>query len=117
MSGDDAGRGDLRIEVVWVGQGETIEQGLLALPPGATLADALAALPTLRGGQALAEQLASGRLQAAIFGMQRNAATRLHPGDRIELLAALRVDPKLARQRRVEMRRAQALRDRQTRSR
>jgi putative ubiquitin-RnfH superfamily antitoxin RatB of RatAB toxin-antitoxin module len=66
---------------------------VLALPEGATVADALrdAALP-----QAMLEGVAGH----AVHGVGVAADTVLHHGDRLELLRPLEVDPKDARRRR-----------------
>lgn len=74
----------------------------LALDEGATLRDAIAAAVAaglLAPGDAAA-------LNAGVFGRSRPPEHRLADGDRVELTAGLRVDPKLARQRRVAKRRA-----------
>lgn len=97
----------MRIEFAWVGSSGKVELRSLELPDAATLGEALAAIdePTLR------QALSAGRLSAAVFGQVRSPVDLLSDGDRIELLEGLRVDPKLARQRRVAVRRAQAARD------
>jgi putative ubiquitin-RnfH superfamily antitoxin RatB of RatAB toxin-antitoxin module len=91
----------LQIELAWVDAGGRVVLRPLALPPGATLGDALAAidLPALREG------LTAGRLVAAVFGELKPPTAPLFPGDRVELLEGLQVDPKLARRRRAEVRR------------
>ena len=63
---------------------------VLELPDGARVADALAACHLPRGdvcGQ-------------AVFGERAGPDTVLRDGDRLELLQALRIDPKEARRRR-----------------
>jgi putative ubiquitin-RnfH superfamily antitoxin RatB of RatAB toxin-antitoxin module len=45
-----------------------------------------------------------------VYGELRQASEPLSPGDRIELVEGLRVDPKIARQRRVAVRRSQVAR-------
>lgn len=68
----------------------------LRLPAGATVADALAAadLPArIPGVEVDPEGL-------AIFGQATTPETRLHDGDRVEVLRPLQVDPKQARRRR-----------------
>lgn len=103
------GQPELRLSVAWVGpDGEAHERPLRA-PAGSSLGDVLAALelPELPG---LREALTAGRLAAAVFGEVRAPSEPLCQGDRIELLEGLRIDPKLARRRRVEVRRAQAAR-------
>jgi putative ubiquitin-RnfH superfamily antitoxin RatB of RatAB toxin-antitoxin module len=94
----------MRIELAWVNAAGEVASRRLELPEGATLGDALAAIsePGLREG------LTAGRLVAAVFGQLRKPTEALSPGDRVELLEGLRVDPKVARQRRVAVRRAQA---------
>lgn len=49
--------------------------------------------------------LTAGALQVAVHGRACAPGAALHPGDRIELLAGLQVDPKVARHRRVQARR------------
>lgn len=44
----------------------------------------------------------------AIFGQLCDASTRLHEGDRVELLRPLQLDPKEARRRRAEARKRTA---------
>ncbi len=68
----------------------------LRLPAGATVADALAAadLPARIPGVVVDP----GAL--AVFGQAATPETRLHPGDRVEVLRPLLADPKTARRRR-----------------
>ena len=68
----------------------------LRLPAGATVADALAAadLPARIPGVVIDP----GSL--AVFGQAAVPGTRLHDGDRIEVLRPLLADPKQARRRR-----------------
>lgn len=79
----------LRVQVVcgWPRRFRAVD---LALPPGATVADAVAA-------SGLAE---AGIAGYAIHGERVAEATALRDGDRVELLRPLRVDPKEARRRR-----------------
>ncbi len=76
------------------------------LAVGATVAEALAAA----GNAWLPETHRSGLEDPAgmaVFGRVATARTRLHDGDRIELLRALQADPKQARkQRAAEAKRA-----------
>ena len=91
----------MRIQIAWVrGDGEVALRER-EWPAGTTLGQALADLddPMLREG------LAAGRLTASVFGQARRPDEPLFEGDRIELVESLRVDPKLARQGRVELRR------------
>lgn len=94
----------LRIELAWVDAHGRVVLRTLALPAGATLGDALAAIEV----PALREALTAGRLVAAVFGERKAPSEPLHPGDRIELLEGLQVEPGLARRRRAESRRAQS---------
>jgi putative ubiquitin-RnfH superfamily antitoxin RatB of RatAB toxin-antitoxin module len=68
----------------------------LALPAGATIAQALA--QAAQAGFADAQSIDAGML--AIFGRAATAATTLHDGDRIELLRPLLADPKQRRRER-----------------
>lgn len=96
----------MRVELVWVGDDGEVQSRWLELPAQATLGEALAGIEDRR----LRDALTAGRLAAAVFGELRPAGDPLTPGDRIELIEGLRVDPKIARQRRVAVRRAQAAR-------
>lgn len=100
------------VELVWVEADQTIARRVFRLSPGSRVADALAALHADEGAASVSERLACGELQTAIFGERCEPGAMLHPGDRIELLAGLSVDPKVARQRRAENRRAAAPRGR-----
>ncbi|KAA2286356.1 RnfH family protein [Arenimonas fontis] len=68
----------------------------LALPTGATVADALAAADPGRHIPGLVPDPA----RLAVFGRPAAPDTVLHPGDRVEILRPLLADPKLARRRR-----------------
>ncbi|MCO5108783.1 MAG: RnfH family protein [Burkholderiaceae bacterium] len=96
----------LSIEIVWVEADGSIGRRTLALSTGSRVADAFAALRADEAIAILLERLARGELQAAVYGERCDPSAPLHPGDRIELLAGLSVDPKVARRRRVEKRRA-----------
>ena len=79
----------LRVQVVraWPRRFEAVE---LALPPGATVADAVAA-----------SGFDTGEISGfAIHGERAAGSTMLRDGDRVELLRPLQVDPKEARRRR-----------------
>jgi putative ubiquitin-RnfH superfamily antitoxin RatB of RatAB toxin-antitoxin module len=79
----------LRVEVVraWPRRHCAVQ---LALPAGATIADAMAACGLPLDGVA----------GCAVFGELAPPGQRLRDGDRVELLEALRLDPKEARRRR-----------------
>jgi hypothetical protein len=104
---DTAGDGDrIEVELARVVQGG-VRRDRLFVAAGSTLGAALEA--AVRASLLQASDLQT--LTVAVFGKARPASWRLHAGDRIELLGPLRVDPKLARQRRVEHRRAAAPKD------
>lgn len=65
--------------------------------PGATVADALALAREAGMDPGLADPA-----RLAIYGQAATPETRLHAGDRIELLRPLLVDPKQARRARAE---------------
>lgn len=69
------------------------EQVLVELPAGASLEDAL---------ETAGWRLDGGFTGAAVFGVAADGATRLHDGDRVELLRPLQMDPKQARRLRAE---------------
>ena len=83
------GDGTLRVEVLraWPRRHHSVR---MQLPAGATVADA-----ARDSGIAL-----QGVAGYAVFGELAAAGTPLRDGDRVELLEALRIDPKEARRRR-----------------
>lgn len=87
--------------------GGVVRLDRLDVPRGATLGQALER--AVACGLVDPEEL--GTLEVGIFGLHKPPGHLLHPGDRIELTAALKVDPKVARQRRVAKRRAAQARD------
>ncbi|HQY28129.1 MAG TPA: RnfH family protein [Burkholderiaceae bacterium] len=106
---DDAWRRTvIAVEIAWVETDGSVGRHALELPAGACVRDALAALRGHDRCGALLDRLASGDLTTAIYGERCDAASTLHPGDRIELLAGLAVDPKLARRLRAGKRRGGA---------
>jgi hypothetical protein len=78
----------------------------LMLPQGTTLIDALHA----SGLPAQYPQLELAQCKLGIFGKIREASTVLREGDRVEVYRPLLADPKEARRRRVEKKRAGASR-------
>ena len=87
------GAGDpLRIEVVYSPVAERTERVALQLPPGSTVADALA-----RSGLAERHGLAVGALKLGVWGRLAPLAQPLRDLDRVELYRPLQVDPKEAR--------------------
>lgn len=87
--------------------GGDVRRVRVSLPEGASLADAVDA--ALARGFVTREELAV--LVAGVHGRARPPHHRLAAGDRVEFTAALLVDPKAARQRRVAKRRAALPRD------
>ena len=86
----------MKVELIraWPRRFERLE---LDLAEGACVADALDAAGWCPGPEPR---------DCAIFGVAATAATRLRPGDRIELLRPLLADPKDARRRRAKNRAA-----------
>ncbi len=74
----------------------------VAVAAGATVADAVA-----RSGIVALLSLGGTDLAYSVFGRRATADTVLGPGDRIELLRPLVVDPQTARFRRVAKKRAE----------
>jgi putative ubiquitin-RnfH superfamily antitoxin RatB of RatAB toxin-antitoxin module len=79
----------MRVEVVWSPAPRCIEQRVLDLADGSTLADAarLAGVP-------------SGWAASGVWGRRQGEGHRLRDGDRVEFYRPLRVDPKEARRQR-----------------
>ena len=88
----------MRVQLVraWPGRGETTE---VEVPEGACVGDAL---------RATGWRCEPPFVGMAIFGQLCDASTRLHEGDRVELLRPLQLDPKEARRRRAEARKRTA---------
>lgn len=81
----------VRVVRAWPGRHE---EWTFALDSDATVADALAAVGLARP---MALEAVAGY---AIYGIRVHPSTRLHDGDRLELLDGLKADPKDARRRR-----------------
>jgi putative ubiquitin-RnfH superfamily antitoxin RatB of RatAB toxin-antitoxin module len=93
----------LRVEVVYCPQPGVVDLVTLALPAGATLADAVQASGMLqRHGLPLAG------LRVGVWSKVRPADTALRERDRVEIYRPLTVDPKEARRQRYKRHRAQA---------
>ena len=90
----------MRIELLraWPDRHEAI---MLELAEGTCVGDAL---------QAAGWALDADFVGLAVFGVAADAGTRLHEGDRLELLRPLRMDPKQARRLRAERARARLAR-------
>ncbi len=84
----------MKITVVWA---TAALQDVVALdvPPGATVADAVA-----RSGLAATYGFDPARSTLAVFGRRVPPATELAEGDRVEVVRPLVADPKEARRRR-----------------
>ena len=87
--------GLLHVEVVYAPAGAAVDLTRLALPEGATLAEALEA-----SGVLVRHGLSLERTPAGIWGRRARADTRLRVGDRVELYRPLQCDPKEARRQR-----------------
>jgi putative ubiquitin-RnfH superfamily antitoxin RatB of RatAB toxin-antitoxin module len=81
----------VKVTVVWATRAiqDVVE---VDLPPGATIADAIA-----KSGLVAQYELDAARLGFAVFGRRASAQTPLAEGDRIDLTRPLEVDPKAAR--------------------
>ena len=73
----------------------------VSVSPGATLRDAVLASGLLT----LEPSLSASTLDLGVFNTPRPADTPVRPGDRIEVYRPLRVDPKVGRRVRAELRR------------
>lgn len=99
---------ELPIELVWIGTDPPL-RAFLRMPAGSRVAQAIAASGIV--GQIRESVPASAHMgpldgvSIAVFGRPAGPDDLLHPYDRIELLPPLKVDPKVARQRRADHRR------------
>ena len=94
----------MRITVAWSpGPGQVIERAL-ELPEGASVAAALGACAGIEGFPVMPDP----SLEIAVWGHGQDARCVLREGDRLELLRALRVDPKVARRERFQKQGARA---------
>ena len=89
----------MKITVVWATADvqDVIE---LALPPGATVADAVA-----RSRVVQHYALDAGKLKFAVFGRRTPGEAPLVDGDRVEITRPLLADPKESRRRRARSQR------------
>lgn len=97
----------IAVELAWVEPDGSVASRAIELPAGSRVGDALAALKGSRFGDPLLEALTRGELVVAVYGERCGTGEPLNAGDRVELLGDLAADPKLARRRRVDKRRAQ----------
>ena len=84
--------GSIAVEVVVSPAPREVRSVVLHLPPGAVVADAVAASGLARAHAA--------DLSFAIWGRKASAQTALRDGDRVALCRALMVDPKESRRQR-----------------
>ncbi|MCA3178690.1 MAG: RnfH family protein [Burkholderiales bacterium] len=100
----------LSVEVAWIGVEPPLRVAL-AVAPGTTVAGAIDASGIVaRIAAAAPPPPGQGPLDGlgiAVHGRPAAPGDRLHDHDRVELLPALTVDPKVARARRAEHRRRQ----------
>ncbi|TFZ04945.1 RnfH family protein [Ramlibacter rhizophilus] len=87
----DAGR--IRVTLAWSPGPREVQERVLSLPADSCVADALRA-----SGEPAEADRAS--LQVFVWGRAAAPEQKLVEGDRVELLRALRVDPKVARRER-----------------
>jgi len=87
-----AEHGLLRIEVLYCPGPGRCDASVLRLPPGACVADALAA-----SGVVQRHALALGDLQVGVWGRRCDETASLRDRDRVEIYRPLTVDPKEAR--------------------
>lgn len=100
------GERTIRVELAWSESG-TVRRAEFRIHEGATIAEAIRTAL----GQGLLDESRVAGAEVAVFGKRRAPDEILRDGDRIELPGPLKVDPKLARQRRVAHRRAAQERD------
>jgi putative ubiquitin-RnfH superfamily antitoxin RatB of RatAB toxin-antitoxin module len=86
----------LNVMLVYSPEPRQVHEWALALPRGATVAQALAASPLFQAFPALQ----ASSLMLGIWGRKTSLDHRLHDRDRLEIYRALRVDPKIARRER-----------------
>lgn len=110
MATDDA---TLRVVVSFSAAARQVDEVSVALPAGATLADALRSSKLPDRHPSVASMLAgsiSEGLQVGVWGKIRPLDHLLRDGDRVEIYRGLQVDPMDARRRRHQGHKA-ALRD------
>lgn len=90
---------DIVVTVCYALSGSDVIQKKIMLKTGATVLEALT--------QAGYQNLDWSGHGLGVYGKRKTPDSVLHDGDRVEIYASLTVDPKLARQRRVEKQRRQ----------
>ncbi len=99
MASVEAGEGGLSVEVAWSPAPREMRRAAVALPTGATLADALLAAgwPEFEPARHGDDAFDAAGLSAAVWGRARPLTHPLRDGDRVEVLRALVVAPMDAR--------------------
>jgi putative ubiquitin-RnfH superfamily antitoxin RatB of RatAB toxin-antitoxin module len=88
---------EITVTVCYAVSGDSIQQKKIVLKRGATVRQAL-----VKAGY---EQLDGANHGLGVYGKRKTPDCLLHDGDRVEIYAPLSVDPKVARQRRVDKQR------------
>lgn len=89
----------MRVTLLYASAPRTVHQAEVDLPEGASAREALRASGWLERFPETAS-LDGGALSLAVWGRRCGPDEALRGGDRLELLRALRVDPKVARRER-----------------
>ena len=97
--------GALRVTVAYSPGPRRVQQWVVTLPPGATVADALAGSGLFDDWPDLRQQ---ADLPLAVWGRAAGRGQVLRDRDRVEVLRPLRVDPKVARRERFKKQGARA---------
>ena len=88
---------DITVTVCYAVSDDSIQQKKIVLERGATVWQAL-----VKAGY---EQLDWSKHGLGVYGKRKTLDCLLHDGDRVEIYAPLSIDPKMARQRRVDKQR------------
>lgn len=88
----------VQVTIVYSPRPRVVEERVLRLDDGATLADALQA----SGWHGRFPELATRVLELGVWGRRARPEQVLQEGDRVEVYRALLVDPKVARRARFE---------------
>ncbi len=105
---EQANSSTLQVSVVWVDDRGEVYRLAMSLPTGASLR-AVGDWLMAPGEHPVLAQAWSQAAGYAVFGHLKDLDASLGPGDRVEILAPLKADPKEARQQRVNsVRRARA---------
>ena len=86
----------MHITVVYCPQPRVVNEAVLNLPEGTTLADAVRASGVLKD----LSNAEVDALETVVWGQRVDARQVLCDGDRVELVRPLKVDPKMARRER-----------------